>query len=131
MKGSTHNHTLFCFRVVPISKTRNAHNIELFIYFPILNVDEKIPSFMEQIFLVNDEEIDRIQTFGTISREITTSIIVIVFVAVLCIIIFDYMESNLLSKNKANHNGAETVESTESKSLMNTNFDPPCKLMSV
>ena len=86
MKGSTHNHTLFCFRVVPISKTRNAHNIELFIYFPILNVDEKIPSFMEQIFLVNDEEIDRIQTFDTFSREITTYIIVIIFVAMLCII---------------------------------------------
>ena len=87
MKGSIHNHTLFCFRVVPISKTRNAHNIELFIYFPILNVDEKIPSFMEQISIVNDEEINRIQTFGAFSREITTHIIVIVFVAVLCIII--------------------------------------------
>ena len=86
MKGSTHNHTLFCFRVVPISKTRNAHNIELFIYFPILNVDEKIPSFIEQIFLVNDEEIGRIQTFDTFSREITTYIIVIIFVAMLCII---------------------------------------------
>ena len=44
---------------------------------------------------------------------------------------FDYMESNLLSKNKTNHNGAETVESTESKSLMNTTFDPPLKLMSL
>ena len=86
MKGSTHNHTLFCFRVVPISKTRNAHNIEVFIYFPILNMDEKIPSFMEQISIVNDEETDRIKVFDTFSREITTYIIVIAFVVVLCII---------------------------------------------
>ena len=49
-------------------------------------MDEKIPSFMEQISIVNDEETDRIKVFDTFSREITTYIIVIVFVVVLCII---------------------------------------------
>ena len=76
------------FRVVPISKTRDMHNIDLFVYFPILDVNERIPNYMDQVSQITNEQNDQKKMFSATPLEITKIMIEIVFAITLCIAIY-------------------------------------------
>ena len=75
------------FRVVPVSKTRNTSHISLFVYYPILNLDQKILNYTNQITVINEEENNRKETFDATTMDINANTVLIVLIAVLCITI--------------------------------------------
>ena len=66
------------FRVVPVSKTRNTSHISLFVYYPILNLDQKILNYTNQITVINEEENNRKETFDATTMDINANTVLIV-----------------------------------------------------
>ena len=64
------------------------HSIDLFVYFPILDLDQKIPNYLNQVFDFSDEQNKRNKVFDITHWEIITITIEIVFFIVLCIAIY-------------------------------------------
>ena len=75
------------FRVVPVSKTRNTSHISLFVYYPILNLDQKILNYTDQISVIKEEENNRKEMFDATTMDINANTVLIILIAVSCITI--------------------------------------------
>ena len=56
-------------------------------YYPILNLDQKIPNYTDQISVIKEEKNNRKEMFDATTMEINANTVLIVLISVLCITI--------------------------------------------
>ena len=106
------------FRVVPISKTRNMHDIDLFMYFPILDLDKKNPNLLDQVSELRTQNYE-MDILGTTPLGIMRNTIEIVFCLILCLAIYclkrnqTSLENKLLKISPPEHQNLEIPSQNE------------------